>query len=279
MQELCKRDRYVVNVLSIDVEEWYQTILFNKAGYSNMEVTDLPKNIYDILLLLDAYNTKATFFIVGSVAEKYPDVVKMIAQRGHEIASHGYHHRVVYKMSKQEFIKDTSLSLDVLRRTAQVEILGYRAPTWSIAKNTYWAIDALKSLGLKYDSSIYPVSWNLLESIKLKKFPYKIKDDFIEFPPSTFQFLGYNFPFAGGTFLRFFPYNFIKNIIIEINKKWHPATVYLHSWEFDDEAPKLNIQKWRYLIQYGNLRSVKRKLRLLLQNFKFSPIREVLRLK
>jgi len=271
--------RPVLNALTIDVEQWYQTILFGSGHRYNNAIIGLPNNICEILLLLDKYDTKATFFIVGSVAEKYPGIVKMIAKKGHEIASHGYRHRLVYKMSKQSFIDDVNHSLDVLKRITQTEIMGYRASTWSITRNLYWATDALQSLGLRYDSSIYPVSLNLLKSLKLEKSPYKIKNDFIEFPPSTFQFLGYNFPFAGGTFLRFFSSGFIKSRIIEINRKGYPAMVYFHSWEFTDEVPKLNIPKWKLLIQYGNLKSIKEKLKMLLQNFKFSAIKDILRLK
>lgn len=278
MDYLFERNQQVLNAITIDVEEWYQTILFNRERDNNIGITDLLKNMCEILSLLDRYNTKATFFIVGTVAEKYPDIVKMIAEKGHEIASHGYLHRLVYRMSKQDFIKDVGLSIDILRRDAQVEILGYRAPTWSIMKYTHWAIDVLKSLGLRYDSSIYPASTHLFNCKDLKKFPYEIRNDFIEFPPSTFQFLGYNFPFAGGTFLRFFSFNFIKNRIMEINRKEYSAMVYFHSWEFSDEGLRLNIPKWKYFIQYGNLRSVKVKLKLLLENFKFSSIREVLQL-
>lgn len=274
-----RKEEYVLNALTIDVEEWYQTILFNRDGDNKSEITNLPKNVHEILLLLDKYDAKATFFIVGVVAEKYPDVVKMIAEHGHEIASHGYFHRIVYKVPKQSFIDDVSRSLDILKRTTQKEILGYRAPTWSITRNSRWAIEVIKSLGLRYDSSIYPVNVNLLKSLQLKRFPYKIKDDFIEFPPSTFTLLGYNFPFAGGTFLRFFSFNFIKNKITEINKMGYPAMVYFHSWEFSDEVPKLNIPKWKYLIQYGNLRSVKVKLKLLLESFSLSTIKDILQLK
>lgn len=277
MQELYKRDQHVLNAISIDVEEWHQTALLNREGHNSI-ITDLPKNIYEILSLLDEYHTKATFFVVGSVAKKYPDVIKTISEKGHEIGSHGYLHRLVYKISKQEFIEDVSHSLNVLRKTTHTEIIGYRAPTWSITKNTHWAIDVLKSLGLRYDSSIYPMSINLFNCRDFKKFPYEIIKDFIEFPPSIFQFLGFNFPFVGGTFLRFFSFNFIKNKIIEINRKGYPAMVYFHSWEFDDGAPNMDVPKWKNLVQYGNLKSMKVKLRLLLRNFKFCSIKELFQL-
>lgn len=268
----------VLNSFTVDVEEWYQTELFNRSIYREDIVTDLSKNIYEILALLDEYNTKATFFIVASIAEKYPEVVKMIVTKGHEVASHGYLHKLVFKRPMQEFIDDIKVSLDILRQVTKTKIIGYRAPTWSIRGRDYKRVNALKFLGLKYDSSIYPVSLNLLTAIRCKKFPYEIEDGFIEFSPSVFKFFGYNFPFAGGTFLRFFSFEFMKNRISEINRRGKPAMVYFHSWEFDEIIPNLYIPKWKRLIQYGNLRSVKIKLRLLLQNFKFSSMREVLQL-
>jgi polysaccharide deacetylase family protein (PEP-CTERM system associated) len=269
----------VLNALSIDVEEWYQTVLFNRNYTGDSEMTNLPENIADILDLLDRHNVKATFFVVASVAEKYPDMIRTISGKGHEICSHGYSHKLVYKDSKQYFIKDVGYSLEVLSKLADKQILGYRAPTWSITKKMDWAIDSLCSLGLKYDSSIYPIGINLFDlQENYRRFPYEIKEDFIEFPPSTFKFLGYNFPFSGGIFLRFFPLDFIKKQIHDINKDKHPAVVYLHPWEFDHNYPKVALLSWKHMIQYGNLESVKIKLESLLETFRFCPMRECLQL-
>jgi len=266
----------MLNALTVDVEEWYQTVVFYNSVFNNNTPTDLPGNIDEILQVLDEYSTKATFFMVGSVAAKYPDMIRKIIDEGHELSSHSHWHRLVYKMDKQGFIDDVGRSLDVLRKTSGTEILGFRAPTWSILPDTFWAIEALHSLGLKYDSSIYPVSANLFRCRKLKRYSHRILNDFIEFPPSTFQFLGYNFPFAGGTFLRYLPARFIKNRIAEINQKGNPAVVYFHSWEFDTDIPLSNMSKWKYFIQYKNLSSVKAKIKLLLENFKFTTVKNIL---
>lgn len=271
-----ERNGMILNALSVDVEEWYQTILYNRIFYNDNKITNLPQDLYKILDLLDDYNTKATFFIVGSVAKKYSDLIKVIAEKGHEIASHGYLHRLVYKLSEEEFLEDTKRSLEILNKITQSKIIGYRAPTWSIVRRTPWAIDVLKSLGLRYDSSIYPIGLDLSNS---RRFPYEIRNDFIEFSPSTFQFLSCNFPFAGGTFLRFLSLKFLKNRIMEINRKGYPAMVYFHSWEFDSNHSTANLSKWKYVVQYSNVDSVKRKLNFLLQNLKFSSIRQVLKIK
>ena len=276
MQSVHKDSADILNMLTIDVEEWYQTVLFETSGYNNGEFTDLPKSILKILSLLQQYCVKATFFISGSLASRYPDIIKIISMKGHEIASHGYLHRLVCRLSEEEFFDDTKKSLDILNKLSLNKIIGYRAPTWSITKMTPWAIKILKSFGLRYDSSIYPIGLSLFKSHQI--FPYEIRKNFIEVPPSVFNLCGYNLPFAGGTFLRFFPLSFIKSKIVGINKIRHPAIVYFHSWEFEDIVPHANIKKWKYWIQYGNVKSVREKINLLLQNFKFSSIKEVLQL-
>lgn len=264
------------NVLSVDVEEWYQTVLFDERGYDDRRITNLPANVQEILSILDEYKAKATFFMVGAVAEKYPDIVNMIVQQGHELASHGYLHKLIPKMSKEAFAEDVRRSLETIKIIAKTEVYGYRAPTWSLTSSSCWAIDILKSLGLKYDSSIYPFDMNLFRCRNLEKFPYEIRQGFMEFPPSTFQCLGYNLPFAGGTFLRVFPSGFISARIREINRKGYPAMVYIHPWEFDREISKLVMPGWKYFIQYSNAKSIRKKLRFLLKRFKFSSIKDVL---
>lgn len=264
-----------VNALTIDVEEWYQTILFFKDNQENTRVTNLLKNIHEILTLFAKYKAKATFFIVGSVAQKYPNLIKEIIRSGHEVASHGYFHQLAYRLPEKDFFYDVKKSLDILNDLTGNHIIGYRAPTWSITQEMSWAIDILKSLKLRYDSSMYPVGFGLSN---FKRFPYEIKEDFVEFPPSVFQFLGCNFPFAGGTFLRLLPFDFIKNKISELNKKGSSSMVYFHSWEFDEQAPCRYIPKWKYLVQYSNVKSVKRKIEFLLKSFKFSSIKDILQI-
>lgn len=268
----------IVNALTIDVEEWYQTILFLDTLHNKGQRTDLPENIYAILKMLDEHSVKATFFILGTVAKKYPDLIKHIAENGHEISSHGYKHKLVYKMTEQEFTEDTISSLEILKKCSGTHILGYRASTWSITPNMLWAIKKLRSLGLRYDSSIYPTSMNLFKCRKLRRSPYEILENFTEFPPSSFQFLDYNFPFAGGTFLRYFSQEFIDNKIAEINNVGSPSIIYFHSWEFDCDLPLNKMSKWKKLIQYGNIHSVKPKIELLLQKYKFSSVKDVLQI-
>jgi len=261
------------NIITIDVEEWYQTVLFYDRYQNVGQSSALEANILEILSFLKEHKTAATFFIVGSVAEKYPDLIRLIADEGHEIASHWYLHRLVYRISIDEFRKDVEKSIDILAKITGKTILGYRAPTWSITQRMPQAISVLESLGLKYDSSIYPVG---IDREPFRHFFYRIKNNLIEVPPSTFKFYGVRFPFAGGTFLRIASHNFVKNKILALNSRHSPAMVYFHSWEFDNTIPCDNAGSLHKLIQYGNYKSVKSKFRMLLRDFQFSTIREIL---
>jgi polysaccharide deacetylase family protein (PEP-CTERM system associated) len=270
-------DENIKNILTVDVEEWFHTVLFKHQFAGGNYSTNLIQNINDILGLLEEKNTRATFFIVGSIADKYPDIIREIARKGHEISSHGYSHSLVYKMSKEQFAADTDKSLCALAKVSNVPVLGYRACTWSITDKMHWAIDLLRSLGFRYDSSIYPLSINPFSSFCPDDRPHVVCGEFIEFPPSTFGFLGCRLPFSGGTFLRFLSYGFIKDKINKINKKGNPAMVYVHSWEFDDEVPQVkNLPAWMKYIQYKNILSVREKLCRLLEDFDFAPIRDFL---
>ncbi len=263
------------NILTIDVEEWYQTVLFNRDGYADNTRTDLPENVDAIFSLLQEFNVRATFFVVGNLVEKYPGLVRSIVRGGHEISSHGYGHRSVYDMTCAEFKEDVRLSVEKLKGESGGEIWGYRAPTWSITRSMSWAIDGLGSLGIKYDSSLYPFGWGRR---KTESFPYVTSQGLMEFPPSTFRFCGCDLPFAGGSFLRFLPLAFIKKQIRGLNEKGRPAMIYFHPWEFLDKKPAIDVPKWKYAVQFSNADSVKLKIHNLLENFQFCSIRDYLRL-
>ena len=264
----------VLNALTFDVEEWFQTILFNRNEHECK--SNLARNVLEILNILDVHHVQATFFISGLVAERNACLVKEIHARGHEVGSHGYYHRLVSKYSPQAFSNDVARSIDILGSIIKTRIKGYRAPTWSIYRSMPWAIDVLKESGFKYDSSIYPVSKNIFLCKKLSTAPYFIRKDFIEFPPSVFRWMGYNLPFSGGTFLRVCPEKFILQKISDINTTGSPALAYFHSWEFDDHPPARCVPYWKKLVQYGFSKTVKIKLESVLNRFRFAPLHEVL---
>jgi len=260
----------VVNALSIDVEEWFDTVLFSDdTAFSAMQ-SGLPADVSRILALLDAMAVRATFFILGSVARKYPETIKAIAGAGHEVASHGATHRSVFKMSQAEFKKDLADSRAALEKLTGKAPLGYRAPTFSILKNESFYLTAIKEAGYSYDSSLYPVFIS-----RRRRAPYTDASGLMEFPPSVFSFAGVKFPFLGGTFLRLMPQNFLASRLAGLNALGLPGILYFHSWEFCEIAPA-GIGLTTDLIQYSNVTSVPKKVEYLASLFKFAPAGEVL---
>jgi polysaccharide deacetylase family protein (PEP-CTERM system associated) len=263
------------NALTIDVEEWYQTILFYERFEGKQKESGIRRTIEEILLLLDDYKTHATFFVVASVAERYPDLIESIASCGHEIASHGYAHRSLSTFSPAEFSEDVARSIDILARITGRKILGYRAPTWSLTARDTESQKILQSSGLRYDSSIYP--WGIGVA-RHRRLPHELRDGFFEFPPSTFTILGCHLPFAGGTFLRLLPVSFVKKKIREINASGYPALVYFHPWELEAPVVGAGVSRLKYAIQYFHADTVIVKIRSLLESFVFVTVADLLHL-
>lgn len=269
----------MINTLSIYVEEWYHRNDIEVPYKIRRQVDGaVVEDTRKVLTILKRYNTKATFFVLGSIAERYPFLVKEIYDYGHEIASHGYEHKLVYKQTKEEFRVDLIKSIQILQEIIKEKILGYSAPSWSIIKDSYWAVDILQEQGLLYDSSIFPIRTFLYGIPNSPRFPYKIDHDnnLIEFPPSTIKFLGKNLPFSGGFFFRILPYRIIKECLRRFNKKGKCALVYMHPWELNHNHPKLELPVKKRVIPYVNLDGTEEKLHRLLNDFKFAPIRDII---
>lgn len=270
----------MLNALAIYVEEWYHRndigVPTNiKSQYKGKVVEDVDK----ILSLLVEINVKATFFILGSIAEEYPQMIEKIHRSGHEIASHGYNHDLVYAKTRDEFRTDLKKSICLLQSIIDNKVLGYSAPSWSITNKSLWAIDILKEEDLLYDSSIFPINTFLYGIPDFSRFPCKIgsNGNLIEFPPSTIRFLGRNIPFSGGIFFRLLPYWIIKRCLKQINKKEKkPVFIYLHSWELNHNQPKLELPIKKRIIPYANLDCTEEKLHNLLNDFKFVSISKAL---
>lgn len=265
-----------INILQIDVEDWYCDLDFEDWNlYENRVVQNTEK----ILSILKETQSKATFFILGYVAEKFPDLVKKIKKEEHEIASHGYNHKPVTQQSPIEFEKGLLKSNAVLEKITGEKVLGYRAPQFTVVEKTAWAIAILKKIGLKYDSSIFPVKTHLYGVPEAPLFPYHISssdikkeepaENFLEIPLSVYKIplINKNIPIAGGFYLRFFPYFIIYRAIKKINQLNHPAVCYLHPWEIDDGQPRIKKLKWYH---YYNLSNTEKKFKKLLKDFKFT---------
>ena len=273
------------NALTIDVEDYFMVTAFSDVvkfdDWSNYE-SRVENNTLQILDILDEYKVSATFFTLGWVAEHYPKLVHEIHRRGHEVASHGYNHRLTYDLSLQEFREDIRRSKALLEDIIGESIVGYRATSYSITKRSLWALDILIEEGFTYDSSIFPVHHDIYGYPDFSRFPVKIHregvGDILEIPLSTINVLGKNIPIAGGGYLRLFPIWFTEWGIQRLNvKEGKPVIVYIHPWELDPKQPRLNGRRLSIFRHHINMETTSSKLRGLLSKFKFGPINQVFR--
>jgi polysaccharide deacetylase family protein (PEP-CTERM system associated) len=273
-----------VNILQIDVEDWYCNFDVNSwKMYEDRVLASTEK----VLNILKENRTTATFYILGYIAEQHPELVIRIQHEGHEVGTHGYAHKSLLKMHPEEFEEDLLKSITILKNIlgSKTKILGYRAPQFSITSKTSWAIDILKRAGLKYDSSVFPTKNRLYGVPDAPRFPYHISsshlhggiedEDFMEVPLSVYRVPGtsYNVPVAGGFYLRFFPYPFIKNALKTINSQKQSAVCYIHPWELDADHPRVPNLKWYH---YWGLSSTENKIRQLVRDFRFTSVKNML---
>jgi len=267
----------ITNAISIDVEEYFQVTDFEGIVEKRAFEPRLQQSMETVLGILDDAKVHATFFVLGSVAEKYKGLIRRVSDLGHDIASHGYGHKLIYNQSHQEFKEDILKAKQILEDITGKPINGYRAPTFSIRKDTLWALDILTEAGFKYDSSIFPIIRKRYGIRDFSRKPILIKcpngADILEVPISTLKFGKINIPFSGGGYMRFLPYKTIKYCTEHINKKEGlPVIVYLHPWELDPDQPRIKANFMREFRHYCNLKSTKTKLIQLLKDFSFGPI-------
>ncbi|MBU2576664.1 MAG: polysaccharide deacetylase family protein [Nanoarchaeota archaeon] len=270
-------------VFSIDIEDWYHILdLQNpEIGYYNWEKQEVrfQKNTDIILEILDKRNVKATFFVLGWIAEKYPEYIRKIANKKHEIASHGFKHELIYKITPKSFREDIRSSKALLEDITGQEVLGYRGPGFSIKKSTEWALDILIEEGFKYDSTIFPAKREHGGIAGYSRKPCIIKrenGEIYEIPISTRKiFLG-NIAFCGGGYLRLFPYWYIREGIKEIISSGMPPIVYLHPREIDVEQPKIKMPWKRKFKTYVGLKTARKKIERLLDEFEWGTAIDLL---
>lgn len=270
----------LLNALTFDIEEYFHAHAFEAVvdhsalyQYQSRVVRSTDK----ILNLLSEFNVKATFFILGSIANRYPSLVQEISSEGHEIGSHGYQHELVYRQSPSEFCDDLQRSIEAIGVSCHTPIVGYRAPGFSITRRSLWALDILKSNGILYDSSIFPLAIHDRYGIRdADRFAWMVRDGLWEFPVSTLRIFKYNWPIAGGGYFRLFPLCITRDGISRINAEGQPGIVYLHPWEFDPGQPRFtNAPLLSLFRHYVNLNKTEERLRSLLEQFRFAPMRTV----
>lgn len=276
--------RPLTHILSVDVEDYFQVEAFaDRVSRSSWDrwpsrVSDNTRRVLD---LFDRYRAKATFFFVGWVAERFPDLVREVAARGHELACHSYWHRPVYSLSPREFREDTQAARMAIEQAAGTRVLGYRAPTWSITKDCLWALDILAEEGFVYDSSIYPIHHDLYGVPGASRFSYAHRSEcgrtMREFPPATVRFAGLTLPAAGGGYLRIFPFFYNNWAFQHIGgRHGQPVVVYLHPWEFDPGQPRISGRIKSRFRQYTNLHRMADRVRGLLERYRFQSFHALL---
>ena len=268
----------ITNYLTVDVEEHFQVAAFenfiNPKDWSKHH-SRVVKNTQLILDILEKHKTKATFFIVGWTAERHPELVQEINNRGHDIGCHSYLHQKIYNLTPDEFLEDTRKAKEILEQITGKEIVGYRAPSYSITKKSLWALSILEELGFKYDSSIFPIHHDNYGIPDAPRFAYTIPGHNLqEYPISTALFLGKKLPVSGGGYFRLFPYWLTKLALGRINKKENqPFVFYLHPWEVDPDQPRFDnasrLSKFRH---YNNLTKTVLRFEHLLSHFRFEPL-------
>lgn len=276
-----------MNALTVDVEDYFQVNAFARHVRQD-QWDDFPLrvdgNTRRILDLLDTFSIKATFFILGWVAERLPMLVREIHRRGHEVACHGYSHELIYAIGPERFRADIRRSKTLLEDLCGVPVKGYRAPSYSITKQSLWALDILVEEGFSYDSSIFPVLHDTYGIPDAERFPHTIRTGagpLVEFPLTTLPFqLGWKkmrLPIAGGGYLRLLPSGIIRRGIASINQRERqPAVLYFHPWEIDPGQPRIKAGMKSRFRHYLNLERTEGKLIRLFNGVQFTTMKNVL---
>lgn len=269
----------VINALTVDVEDWYQST-YDLTAPIPRRVVD---NTHQLLALFDECGVRATFFILGLVCEKYPQLIADIKAQGHELATHGYSHQPVSDMSRREFAEDLRRSIGLIEDVTGERVYGYRAPDFSVNTSSLWALEVMIEHGIRYDSSIFPIRTPRYGIQGWHRFPHQILFDerkaIIEFPLSTLRLGGRVLPFVGGGYSRLLPCQLIELGIRKLNHTRRCAIIYLHPYEINaDEMFELKngVPFSTRLYQGFNRKTIPAKMRRLFQTFQFSTIREVL---
>lgn len=272
------------NALTVDVEDYFHVAAFS----SNISRNDWPTiesrvigNTQKLLAIFDQFDVRGTFFVLGCVAQQYPQLVREIVQYGHEIACHGFSHRLIYEQTPGEFREETVRAKKLLEDITGSGVIGYRAASYSITRKSLWALDILVELGFLYDSSIFPVHHDRYGIPNAIRVPHHLSTPkaftIVEWPLSTARVLGFKLPVAGGGYFRLLPYWLSKWGLASINRSEEkPFIFYLHPWELDTGQPRVAASKLSQFRHYTNIDKCETRLRSLLHDFQFGTARDSL---
>ena len=270
----------ITNGLSFDVEDWFHAYNYERVipreAWDACELR-VQANTGRLLEILGRKGVRATFFVLGWVADRAPGLVRSILEDGHEVATHGYSHRRLIDLDAESFRADLRRSLDALDRAGATGVRGFRAPSFSVVRDTQWALDVLTECGLKYDSSIFPTGVHPdygIPDAALR--PHRIRENLWEIPMTVLQVLGHRMPVGGGGYFRLFPYSLTRWAMRQVNAEGRPVVVYLHPWELDPQQPRVPTPAWRRFRQTVGLGKTAERLERLLEDFRFAPLVEML---
>jgi len=269
--------------MTIDVEDYFHVSVFDRvlprSSWDSME-SRVVANTERLLDLFDEHAVRGTFFVLGWVAERFPDLVRSIAARGHELASHGYAHRLVYEQTPDIFRDDVRRAKGLIEDISGRKVKGYRAPSFSVTERSLWALDVLLEEGHRYDASIFPIRHDRYGIPDAPRWPHPMTrsgGELFEVPGSTVRLGGTNVPVAGGGYFRILPYAWTRWGIARLNQlEGQPAIFYLHPWEIDPQQPRLRASALGRFRHYRNLHLTERRLRALMRDFAFGRLDDVL---
>lgn len=269
----------VRNAFTIDVEDYFQVSAFAPhIPRSEWPVREcrIERNVDCILAMLDEHDTKATFFTLGWVAERYPNLVRSIVDNGHEVASHGYGHERASDQTPENFFSDINLAKLLLEDITGVKVSGYRAPSFSIGEKNLWAFECLERAGYRYSSSVYPIRHDHYGMPNAPRHAHQI-GQLLEIPPTTLRLLSRNWPASGGGYFRLMPYKLSSWMIRRVNEVDQlPAVFYFHPWEVDPDQPRIvGISAKTRFRHYLNLHRMELRLRCLLKDFSWGRMDEL----
>jgi polysaccharide deacetylase family protein (PEP-CTERM system associated) len=270
----------VLNALTIDVEDYYHVSAFeqhvDRSQWDRYE-SRVVANTHRLMKILDRHQVRATFFVLGWVAQQHPQLVRDIHSAGHEIGSHTFWHRLIYQLSPEEFRTDLRQSRDILQELIGIPVTAFRAPSFSITNKSLWALDVLVEEGFQVDSSVFPIGRSRYGIPHAPKRLYHLQTKsgaICEFPPSVVQFAGRTVPICGGGYFRLYP-GFVtqRGLAKYITQHELPFVFYLHPWEIDPQQPRLGVgTRLNRFRHYVNLGKTERKLNALLERFEFGTL-------
>ena len=273
------------NILCVDVEGWYHPE-YVKRKVPKKKEERIIQSLNITFQLLNQYNVAATFFVVGELVEMYPQIVEMISDNGCELGFHGYYHDPLWALNTEVFRRQIIKFNSEVQSIVREKCLGFRAPSASLDNRTLWVLDILEEAGYLYDSSVFPSKTPLYGVPSAPIVPYRPSSKnvaeqdedrrLIEFPALVYPVLGLRIPIGGGFYLRLFPPSLIKKAVDNMNKIGFPAVLSFHTWEIDQNTPRLRLGLVKSFITYHNLNATGKKLKFLLSNFQFISFRDYL---